>query len=97
MEAIFFFIRGLTSPPAAKWFSGLIESIEGLAEHPQRHPITPEYPDLRHLLYGNKPHIYRVIYSIDVSAQRVDVIHVHHHARDAFNLRSRRKQMSSIM
>jgi toxin ParE1/3/4 len=68
MEAIFEYIRGLTSPPAAKWFIGLVDAIEGLAEHPQRHPATPENPNLRHLLYGNKPHVYRIIYSVDIAA-----------------------------
>jgi toxin ParE1/3/4 len=68
MEAIFEYIRGLTSPPAAKWFIGLVDAIEGLAQHPHRHPVTPEDPSLRHLLYGTKPHIYRIIYSIDINA-----------------------------
>jgi toxin ParE1/3/4 len=84
MEAIFEYIRGLTSPPATKWFLGLIDAIEGLAEHPHRHPVTMEDPALRHLLYGNKPHVYRIIYSIGIAAQRVEIIHVRHHARDAF-------------
>jgi len=84
LEAIFLYIRGQNSPPARKWFNGLVESIESLAEYPQRHPAIPEDPGLRHLLYGNKPHIYRIIYSIDVAAQRVDIVHVRHHARDAF-------------
>jgi toxin ParE1/3/4 len=84
MEVIFEYIRGLTSPPAAKWFIGLGDAIESLAEHPHRHPAIPEDPTLHHLLYGNKPHIYRIIYSIDISAQRVEIIHVRHHSRDAF-------------
>jgi len=84
MEAIFHYIRGLTSPPARKWFNGLVDAIEGLAEHPQRYPATPEDPNLRHLLYGNKPHIYRIICSVDDAAQRVEIIHVRHHARNEF-------------
>jgi toxin ParE1/3/4 len=84
LETIFGYIRGQNSPPARRWFNGLVESIESLAKHPQRHPAIPEDPGLRHLLYGNKPHIYRIIYSIDVAAQRVDIVHVRHHARDAF-------------
>jgi toxin ParE1/3/4 len=85
MEAIFLYIRGLTSPLATKWFNGLVESIEGLAEHPQRHPATPEDPGLRHLLHGNKPHIYRIIYSVDTASRQVNILHVRHHARESFN------------
>src|ERR1035438_8415526 len=32
------------------------------AKQPQPCPVTPEDRDLRHLLYGSKPHVYRVIY-----------------------------------
>ena len=82
--AIFDYIGGLTSPPAREWFDGLVESIAGLAESPQRHPAIPESARLRHLLYGNKPHIYRIIYAVDLSRQQVNIVHVRHHARDAF-------------
>jgi toxin ParE1/3/4 len=40
-----------------------------LANLPRRCPVAPESKragePLRHLLYGNKPHVYRVIYEID--------------------------------
>lgn len=84
LEAIFGYIGALNSDSAREWFNSLIKAIVGLSEHPQRHPATPEDPDLHHLLFGNKPHIYRVIYSIDIARQRVDIIHVRHRARDAF-------------
>jgi toxin ParE1/3/4 len=84
LAAIFGYIGGLNSPPAKRWLDGLVASIASLSEHPQRHPAIPENPSLRHLLYGNKPHIYRVIYSIDMTRQQVDIVHIRHHARDAF-------------
>src|SRR5271155_5080581 len=84
LEAIFLYIQAESSPPADKWFSGLVEAIETLANHPQRNPTTTEDSTLRHLLYGNKPHIYRIIYFIDVSKAEVNVVHVRHRAPSAF-------------
>ena len=84
LEAIFLYIQAENSAPASRWFEGLVEAIESLSEHPQRNPTIVEDPTLRHLLYGNKPHIYRIIYSIDPSRKIVNVIHVRHRARDAF-------------
>lgn len=84
LESIFLYIRGETSPVAEDWFNGLVESIATLSELPLRNPKTPEDRSLRHLLYGDKPHIYRVIYSVDATKRRIDIVHVRHHARNAF-------------
>ena len=46
--------------------------------------VTPEDRDLRHLLYGNKPHIYRVIYRVLEKQKQVDVLHIRHGARQEF-------------
>jgi plasmid stabilization system protein ParE len=84
LEAIFQYIQAESSIPANKWFNGLVEAIESLSEHPQRNPAIIEDPSLRHLLFGNKPHISRIIYSIDFSKKQVNVVHIRHHARDEF-------------
>ena len=84
MQAIFSYIQAMSSTRASRWFRGLEEAIQRLSQLPQRHPTTTEDPTLRHLLYGNKPHVYRIIYSIDLSKKIVSVIHVRHSARDAF-------------
>jgi toxin ParE1/3/4 len=44
--------------------------------------LTPENAQLRHLLYGNKPHVYRVIFRVIEKQKRVDVLHIRHGARD---------------
>jgi toxin ParE1/3/4 len=44
--------------------------------------VTPEKAQLRHLLYGNKPHVYRVIFRVVEKQKRVDVLHIRHGARD---------------
>ena len=85
LESIFLYIRTESSPVAEEWFRGLARAISSLSEHPSRNPKTSEDRKLRQLLYGNKPHIYRVIYSIDRSSKHVDILHVRHRARNAFS------------
>jgi len=38
---------------------------------------------LHHLLYGNKPHIYRVIYSVEDARKNVTILTIRHGARKA--------------
>jgi plasmid stabilization system protein ParE len=73
------------SEAAFRWFNGLERAVLTLEETPARCPMTPEDRDLRHLLYGNKPHIYRVIYRITEKHKQVDVLHIRHGARQAFS------------
>jgi toxin ParE1/3/4 len=49
------------SDAALRWYRGFKEAILSLEEQPSRCPVTPESDKFRHLLYGNKPHIYRAI------------------------------------
>jgi hypothetical protein len=46
------------SPAAFKWYTGLKEAILRLETLPYRCPATPENKQLRHLLYGRRPHLY---------------------------------------
>lgn len=57
-------INAENSDAALRWYMGLKESILRLEEQPRRCPETPENARFRHLLYGHKPHIYRVIYRV---------------------------------
>ena len=66
---------------ALKWYRGLKEAILSLEEQPNRCPATPESDTFRHLLYGNKPHIYRVIYRVVEKHKLVEVIYIRHGAR----------------
>ena len=74
-------IHALESAAAARWYAGIKRAILSLAEQPNRCPITPENKKLRHLLYGRKPHVYRVIYRVDGRRKLVDVLHIRHGAR----------------
>lgn len=70
---------------AAAWFNGLAAAIEGLAQLPSRCPLAREGvafdEPVRQLLYGKRPHIYRVLFI--VQADVVYVLHVRHGARQA--------------
>ncbi len=71
------------SEAALKWYRGLKGAILGLEEQPNRCPPAPESDKFRHLLYGHKPHIYRVIYRVLEKQKQVEVLHIRHGARRA--------------
>lgn len=66
-----------------KWFTALRAAIDSLASLPTRCPLAPESresPDeVRQLLYGRRPHVYRILFSID--QQVVYVLHIRHGRR----------------
>jgi len=72
------------SGAAVKSYRSLKVAILGLEESPNRCSVTPENSKLRHLLYGHKPHIYRLIYRVLEKRKEVIVLHVRHGARNEF-------------
>ena len=85
LASIYEFIEAGTSEAAARWFSQLEALIMSLNREPHRGLRTPEDKKLLHLLHGNKPHIYRIIYSIDRTQHRILILHIRHGARGPFN------------
>ncbi len=79
------------SEAALKWYRGLEEAVLSLERLPNRCPQTSENPQLRHLLYGRKPHVYRVIYRVLKREKRVEVLHIRHGARHRFGAADLRK------
>lgn len=69
------------SDAALKWYWGLKKAILSLEEQPNRCPVTRKKGELRHLLYGKKPHICRVIYRVLERHKRVEVLHIRYGAR----------------
>jgi mRNA-degrading endonuclease RelE of RelBE toxin-antitoxin system len=69
-------IEAETGARAARWFDGLEAAIIGLEKRPRRVPVTPEDDTLRHLLYGKRPHVYRIIYAIEEAISTVYVLHI---------------------
>jgi len=81
LETIFDFVNAADSRMAAKWFNGLEKIILSLANLPYRGLSTDYDAGLRYLLYGNKPHVYRILYRIDETTKTVAIRHIRHGAR----------------
>lgn len=81
LAQLYRYINAETSGAALKWYLGLREAILSLETHPNRCPSIRTRDKLRHLLYGHKPHIYRVIYRVLEKQKRVEVLHIRHGAR----------------
>lgn len=84
LEAIYVVIDAEHSDKGFQWFRGLQDAIFTLEKNPHRCPVTPESKTSRHLLYGNKPHIYRVIYRIAERRKEVEILHIRHGAMEHF-------------
>jgi len=82
-------IHAIESQAAARWFNGLEEAISALGSLPRRCPVAPESKranrPLRHLLYGNKPHVYGAIYETVEANRTVYVLTIRHGAMETAN------------
>ena len=62
---------------AQRWFQGFTDAVASLSNFPSRCPLAPESAivpfEVRQLIYGRKPHAYRVLFTIEG-----DVVIVHH-------------------
>ena len=81
---LFDWTGALSSDAALSWYRGLREAIRTLRNSQSRCPVTSEDRSLRHLLYGRKPHVYRVIYRILAQRKLVQVLHIRHAAQQEF-------------
>jgi mRNA-degrading endonuclease RelE of RelBE toxin-antitoxin system len=85
LEILYMEKNAAESRMAARWYNGLEQAVLTLATRPQRCPVAPEARtakrNLRHLLYGKKPHVYRVIYEVREQPQTVWVLTIRHAAR----------------
>lgn len=77
-------IHAEQSSAALKWYRGMKQAILSLEQSPHRCLATRENDRLRHLVYGHKPHVYRVIYRILEKQKRVDLLYIRHGARRDF-------------
>jgi toxin ParE1/3/4 len=85
LEALYVEKNAAEDLAASRWYSGLEKAVCALEAFPLRCPAAPEARRMRrklwHLLYGKKPHIYRVIYEVDERQKIVWVLHIRHGAR----------------
>ncbi len=87
LDSIYRYIQAADSHHAATWFNGLYEALQSLSEMPRRAATIRENSLERHLLYGTKPHIYRIIYFIDDSNGQVTILSIRHRARTSFEIK----------
>jgi toxin ParE1/3/4 len=84
LEILYVEKKAAESQAAARWYNRLKEAVYALETYPSRCPVAPESRNLkrklRHLLYGKKPHVYRVIYEVDEERQTVWVLTIRHAA-----------------
>ena len=86
LDEIYEHLRAAESAAIRRWFENLKRTIFTLQEHPNRCAVTPESKKIRHLLYGHKPRICRVIYLVVEDEKRVYILHIRHGARRRFRL-----------
>jgi toxin ParE1/3/4 len=84
LDEIYLAIKAEHSEAAHRWFNALERALLTLEESPARCPVTSEDVQLRHLLYGRNPNVYRVIYRLSEVRKDVDILHIRHGARQAF-------------
>src|SRR5438874_5169474 len=68
--------------PGELWFVALRAAIASLTNLPSRCSLAPEnrdVPVLRQLLYGRRPHVYRILFAIE--GETVQVLHIRHGRR----------------
>ena len=63
-----------------RWFRALYDAIDSLSNFPERCSMAPEKnefsAEVRQLLYGRKPHQYRILFTIE--GETVQIIHIRH-------------------
>ena len=68
-----------------RWFLALEDAIASLAQLPKRCPVAAEsshFPfEVRQLLYGHRPHVYRILFTI--SGDTVNILHIRHGRRQS--------------
>lgn len=85
LEILYVEKNAAESHAAARWYNGLEQAVYALASFPHRCPVAPERltakRKLRQLLYGKRPHLYRVVFEVDEGGQVVRVLTIRHGAR----------------
>ncbi len=66
-----------------RWFLALDDAIASLAAFPERCPLAAEtilFPfEVRQLLYGRNPHVYRILFTVEDDT--VSILHIRHGRR----------------
>lgn len=81
----FRFLSEVAPEVAVRWYRHIKGEIESLTTMPARCPLAPEAAklgiELRHLLHGKRPSIYRIVFRIVEEAEEIHILTVRHGAR----------------
>jgi plasmid stabilization system protein ParE len=81
LDEIYNEINVAGSAGAARWFSRMEDTIQLLASSPRMGKPAREAAGVREIIYGKKPHLYRILYEIDETAKSVEVLSIWHGRR----------------
>ena len=84
LDLLYLTIDAENSEAALKWYLGLREALLSLETHPNRCPLTPESKVHRHLLYGRRANMYRVIFQVSERIKQVLIVHIRHGVQRPF-------------
>jgi len=80
IDSTFAFISRISASAAERWYQRLRESIAPLQSLPTRCPLAPESEwydgELRQLLQGKRPHVYRILF--EIRGSKVSILRVRH-------------------
>jgi toxin ParE1/3/4 len=80
LERLYDSIHASTSQAAFEWFNKLVDTIYSLDHLPERGTVNPKNETQRQLFFGDKPHIYKIVYNIDTRRHIVTVVVIRHGA-----------------
>jgi toxin ParE1/3/4 len=81
MRSIYEFIGAEQSEAALAWFKELTQATDTLKSYPERGTLIQRKENLRRLLFGKKPNIYRIIYVVERKNKLAHILHIRHGAR----------------
>jgi toxin ParE1/3/4 len=81
LDHLYGYIHAEDSAGAERWFLRLEKLILSLASAPRMGPATPENPSHRQLIYGNKPHLYRIIYTVNDVSKNIVILQIRYGRR----------------
>lgn len=82
------FIAEDSPEQASAWIQKLAETIESLAEMPERFPLIAEATEFGRPYRAARLHSHRIIFRVEETVRTVFVVRVRHHARKPLNARS---------
>jgi len=81
LERLYDSIDAATSQTAFEWLKTLVDTIYSVDQLPERGTVNPSNKAQRQLFFGEKPHIYKIVYNVDKQRRVVTVLHIRHGAR----------------